>query len=595
MDPSSSEARSAPLREMDNQLWDAVLADQIDMDAVRAAMDGGANVNYIGNKFGMTLLMVACINGHQDAVDALLDAGADAFAAREDGWTAMMCALHNSRTQIAETLFALYSKNPNCTEMINRADRKGQTCLMLACARDLDGIVEKLILDGIVEKLIHAGADVRATDKNGTSALHSCAALGQEQSLEVLLRAENIEDAVNLADMHGYTPLMLACARNRACMVEKLLHAGADFRATDENGYSALFSCAALGQEQSLEVLLRAENIEDAVNLAGREGYTPLMMACHKDCYGIVKMLLDAGAKVETTNTNGWHALHFAVAEDSVQSLRLLLRAENIDNTINLADPVGTTPLVLACKMDNGVILQMLIDAGAAMDPAMSFDVVIYYGSLRALQVLVGHGVSLLTAQCSLEHGRLQTPRQASKKNHVELAKFILESYVDQAVARVGPSALHSILKEATYSYTDNLLQVHLPVGGILKGHFFRHVIRPCPSFVGGLDEDGNTPLHTACALRAPFDILQMLVECYRPALEITNKRGEVPLHVLVASQPTVETVAFFMDAYFGAIYLSTLDGKWPCEVARDSGAPKAVIFELTTRAERRPFLWRGR
>ena len=62
----------------------------------------GADVNLTTN--GWTPLMVACLDGHKDIVEILLESGADVNATSEIGWTPLLAAVLGDQYDCAETL-----------------------------------------------------------------------------------------------------------------------------------------------------------------------------------------------------------------------------------------------------------------------------------------------------------------------------------------------------------------------------------------------------------------------------------------------------------------------------------------------------------
>ncbi len=72
-------------------------------DAVQALIDAGANVN-AKDEYGWTALMEAAARGHTATVQALLDAGANVNAQGTFGATALMKAQENGHTEVVEIL-----------------------------------------------------------------------------------------------------------------------------------------------------------------------------------------------------------------------------------------------------------------------------------------------------------------------------------------------------------------------------------------------------------------------------------------------------------------------------------------------------------
>lgn len=126
---------------------------------IRALLQGGADCNSC-NGDGATLLMLAAGAGHLEAVKTLIELGADVNATDPQGWTALMKALHNHGLNrgFPEIVSALIAAGGNIETQITYATRP----LMLAA-----GYGEA----GVVGVLLKAGADVRAKNEGGRTAL----------------------------------------------------------------------------------------------------------------------------------------------------------------------------------------------------------------------------------------------------------------------------------------------------------------------------------------------------------------------------------------------------------------------------------------
>jgi ankyrin repeat protein len=80
-----------------------------------------------------------------------------------------------------------------------------------------------------VRKLLAAGADVNATQVDGTTALHWAAYQEDAETVALLVRAGANVNAVN---RYGAPALAQACANGNAAVIKLLLDAGADANAT---------------------------------------------------------------------------------------------------------------------------------------------------------------------------------------------------------------------------------------------------------------------------------------------------------------------------------------------------------------------------
>lgn len=241
--PSGNAARAATPA---TGLFEAVA--RKDAAGIRAALRSGADVNGTlpegaapASRAGMTALMVACFEGSEPCVAALLEAGARTDARAADGRTALIFAAGWGGAACVERLLAA-----GAAPDARAAD--GMTALMFASAR---GEVES------VRALLAAGARVDERNKWRQTALMAAARTGSIEKVRALLEAGA---SVDLADQFGDTALSIAASSSYADegVLRALLSAGARVDEADNDGVTALMKAAEAGDEAKVAALLDA-------------------------------------------------------------------------------------------------------------------------------------------------------------------------------------------------------------------------------------------------------------------------------------------------------------------------------------------------
>src|SRR4051794_10149846 len=215
-------------------------------------------------------LFTAIDAGDDAAVDAALAADPGLAAARDgDGVSATMHALYRGRAEMAERVAAaLPALDAFEAAALGRTDRLGEILAAepaAATTRSADGFtaLHYPAFFGRGEAaeasraLLGAGADVNARSENPFAVLpiHSAVAGGHDDVVAVLIDAGA---DVNATQRHGWTPLHGAAQIGSLASVERLLAAGADPAARNDDGVTAADLAQDAGHD---EIAARIRNL----------------------------------------------------------------------------------------------------------------------------------------------------------------------------------------------------------------------------------------------------------------------------------------------------------------------------------------------
>ena len=259
-----------------------------------------------------------------------------------------------------------------------------------------------------VRALLEDGADVNATQPDGTTALHWAAYWDDSDTANLLIR---LDARVNAENELGATPLWVSCIHGSAAMIDRLLKAGANVNAALPGGETPLMTAARTGIVDAVKLLL-AHGAE--VNAAEHSrGQTALMWAVAQQHPDVVRVLIQHDADVRArshvrpvvVNTGtaggdadfdpssvvieergGYTPLLFAARLGDVESAKLLLGA---GADINETAPTGTSSLVVAAHGGHTALAMFLLEQGADPNAADAGYTALHTAILRGDQELV--------------------------------------------------------------------------------------------------------------------------------------------------------------------------------------------------------------
>ncbi|MEQ1896849.1 MAG: ankyrin repeat domain-containing protein [Vicinamibacterales bacterium] len=269
----------------------ALAARRGQLDAVRALLDAGGNVNDTSvvhpNEPPTPVMTIAIANGHYEVAAFLLERGANPNLA-ENGWTALH-QLARARSEAGKTRTNLgWTTGPRMTGSLSGLE--------------------------LATRLLDKGADVNARATREFNDGYRYASYVSRIGATPLLMAARVSDAelmrllmargadVNAASADGMTPFMAA--------------AGNGIRSPNEDG---------MDDDAPAAVRLLLDTGKVDVNQGDKRGWAPLHGAAYRGNLAVIQMLVDAGATLDVKtydasrdrtdlglNKEGWMPVHIA-------------------------------------------------------------------------------------------------------------------------------------------------------------------------------------------------------------------------------------------------------------------------------------------
>jgi ankyrin repeat protein len=351
----------------------------------------GANVK-AANRYGVTPLYLAAVNGNAVVIEKLLKAGADANAVSTEGETALMTA---SRTGSVDAVKALIARGAD----VNAKETwHGETALMWAVSQKHADVARELLAHG---------ADVNA---------HSAVNKWERQN--------SAEPREKWLPLGGLTPLEFAARQGCAACIPVLVEKGADINATDQDGITPLLSALINGHYDAASVLLeKGAN----PNLADRTGRTPLYSAVDDHTMPASNRPSPKEIDNETTSLDLVKALLAKSANVNAQLKQQVPYRTKLDRGDDTMLTTGTTPLLRAAKAGDITVMKVLLEKGA--DPKLA----------------TRNGINPLMAAAGLGSKEEDTTgRRKTQADSIEAIKLCLQAGIDiNAVDSRGQTALH--------------------------------------------------------------------------------------------------------------------------------------------------------
>ena len=325
----------------------------------------------------------------------------------------------------------------------------------------------------VCQVLIDAGADIETKDDMGRSPLHWSCRSGALAVVKFLVEAGagvcamcNFGNTCPIfAAYHGHTETVR--------YLVGLKDVDVNHKATDQ--WSALFCAVRRNHPDVVKVLIDAGA---DIETRDEDSLTPLVYAGEKGNLLMVKMLLEAGADVRAADKDGCTCLLDAAIFGHTETVRYLVGLKEVD--LDHKCDFGWTALFWAVHENHPDVVEVLIDAGADVEvrDKSALTPLVFAsekGKLPMVKMLVEAGASV----CARDHMGRTCFWMAAAFGHTETARYLVRlKGVD--VDAEADDGLTAVLAAAQENHPD-VMKVLIDAGADIEARD---------------NSDGRTPLH---------------------------------------------------------------------------------------------------
>ncbi|XP_060532687.1 rabankyrin-5 isoform X2 [Cylas formicarius] len=522
-----------------------------------------------------------------------------------------------------DSFAALFLLDNNCDATLSTRSENESALHLVACAPNLSDSAK------IAEKLINKNVNVNAQNKLGYTALHIAVQADNRTIFDVLLRQDQLN--VNVKTNDEYTPLYYALLKWEAgehAYAEALLECGAQSDPTCSATRADLVQLLIGGGAKRAAAFLasRVKNL----NHVNSEGETALHLACERDYWELVDVLVKLGANPNLlTNELRQTALHYAVKHNAVRSIEALIRhnegigfddAEGetrLAVNFNLRDINGDTPICLALNSGNKNLVPLLIEGKADVNVRNGKDFSLLHQAIikedaETAVFLLEHGVDINAKTADYE-----TPLQLAIHCRLpEVVDALCTKGVDMSAPdRLGSCALWSALDSGQEDVANILVRhgadtdcwgpgpdgcvqtlLHRAIDENKESAAIFLIRAGCdldsPRMPGSNGEggeearDGQSPLHLCCQWGLET-VARTLIE-HRANINARDADSKTPLHVAVENQHE-EIISLLLSVPEIDLSLRDKNGFSPFAAAltsRNNRAAQAILDRFPSAAE---------
>ncbi|MFC1478069.1 ankyrin repeat domain-containing protein [Candidatus Margulisiibacteriota bacterium] len=447
------------IKKADKELLNA--AEEGDAEDVKQALAKGADIN-TKNKWGDTALMRAAGSGNTEAVKVLIEAEANVHTKRKSGLSALIWAAWNGNTEAVKLLIEAEAD-------LNAENEAGRTALMCAGERGHTEIVKILFEAGANVNKANVAAyknrfketiNIKEVKGDKTEAELYNYLVSQKSDIDsnsdgMITQREFVKSRLNITEYveEADRDLLYAVEKGRAEEVKQALAKGADVNAMTRLGKTALILAAKMQNTEIVKILIEAG--ADLNTKGVLFSYTALGLAIWERYYEIAKLLIEAGASLNIKDEDGITELMRVVRDNRTDIVKLLIKADvnewgksllfmaagsgrtdiiklliEADFNINIKDsPNNKEILSLIKKKDKDIVslLVLPILLKEANNGKTALMVAAKRGRTEVVKLLIEAGADL-----NLKNVEDRTALMiAAEKGHTEIIKLLIEAGAD--------------------------------------------------------------------------------------------------------------------------------------------------------------------
>jgi ankyrin repeat protein len=320
----------------------------------------------------------------------------------------------------------------------------------------------------------------------------------------------------------GVTPFLLAARHGQLGVVQLLIQRGADANVTTSLLSNTALHLAAWGGHEQTAAFLLGQGAQSTHR--GKDGRTPLMLACEMRHLGVVRLLAQHVGKqeLEATDEEGQTALHVAALYGYDEVVSFLLGQGAMPSS---RDGSNATPLMLACEEGCVGAARLLLQHAGGAQALLEVDergwtalhYAAEYSHEETATFLLGQGAQ---ANSKAEDGT--TPFMlACGSGQICVVKVLLQ-HMGGGLSSLGARALQDTDERGWTALHVAAYWGHEEIVNFLLGQGAQ---------ANSQDEHGRTPLMWACR-QGRLGVLRLLLQHIGPeALQMGDRNGMVALH----------------------------------------------------------------